>query len=240
MISGLMNTLPGVERTELVGLLGREWSEILFRTDLDPKKVLKAEFATLEPILETAVREQRDILDLLTRRELAVRSRPALLLDAELLDRIDAKYNLHSIWQIKAQPSGETGKLIAMRYMLIGQGRLIIGYPKGAVVEVGDPGETGEYRYEPVTLATIRHEPTTRGLYSLKTLRQGQGGFGDFIGPMGSAIRAYEVRGERIRVTYQLFVEQEMDVARKPIVNRQSPHLNRGTHARSQSGTGGS
>lgn len=239
LVTHSIRDLPKIERTALLQRLGPEWSDVLMKNGLDPDTVIEPDYPLIDAILELAVKEHRDILDLLTRPELAAPGSPAFLLDAGLLKKIDAKYNLHSIWQIRAQPQGRPSAALHMRFMLIGQGLLIIGYPESAVVEVGETEDLAEYRYEPMTLATLVNSKGLQGLYQLKTLRSEHSEFGGFIGPMGSTIKAYQVMGDKIRVSYTFIVEQEMDVPRKPIEIR-ARFRSVSTHARGQPGAGGS
>ena len=224
----LLGSIPKMDHKGLEMTLGREWTEVLFRTELDPSAVLKADLKHITAVLDAAAREKADILDLLTQQELSLKPGSAILLDAKLLQEIDARYNLHSVWQINAQTMEPPGHALPMRFMIVGQGILVIGYPHAAKVEVIDDGPAIEYHYEPITIARIINESGRRGLFSVKTLSGRNDDFSGFQGPMGAKIKGYEINGDRIRVTYQLVIDQETDVPRKPIELRR--HENAAAH----------
>lgn len=102
--------------------------------------------------------------------------------------------------------------------MLVGQGRLIVGYPFSSPVEIFDEGKTMEYRYEPLITAKIVHSVASRGLFEVETLTSPSDSFQPFQGPMGASIKSYAVHGDKILVTYSLVVEQETQAPKKSIV----------------------
>lgn len=217
---GFAKSQPVIDRGALESVLGKEWTEVVFKTGLEPNRVHKADFDHIDPVLERAVGSKMGILELFTTGELADTKAPALLLDQRLLERIDAKYDLFSVWMLSAKPKGTKAGALNMRYMIVGQGILIVGYPHAAPVEIIDDGKSMEYQYEPVISAKIVNTPGTRGLFSVRTLASPKDDFGDFKGPMGVSIRAYEVKGNTIRVEYHLVVDQETLAPKKPIIIR--------------------
>jgi len=214
---GFANSQPVMNREGLDWVLGKDWTEVVFRAGLDPNRVHKADFDHIDPVLERAAGSKLGILDLFTTGELANTKSPALLLDQHLLEQIDAKYDLFSVWMLSAQPKGAKSGAMRMRYMIVGQGILILGYPHAAPIEIIDEGKSMEYEYEPLISAKIVNAPGTRGLFSVKTLASPNEEFGDFKGPMGASIRAYEVKGNSIRVAYHLVVDHETLATKKPI-----------------------
>lgn len=213
-------SLPLMDRGSLESVLGKEWTEVVFKTGLEPARIHKADFDHIDPVLEHAVGSKMGILELFTTGELADAKAPALLLDQNLLERIDAKYDLFSVWMLSVKPTGAKAGTLKMRYMIVGQGILIVGYPHAAPVEIIDDGKSLEYQYEPVISAKIVNTPGTRGLFGVKTLASPKEEFGDFKGPMGVSIRAYEIKGSTIRVEYHLVVDQETLAPKKPIIIR--------------------
>ena len=218
--SGLAESLPHADPRLLEQTLGREWTNVIYRSGLEPQRVFKADFSQIDPVMERAVASKLGILELFTDIELANASSPALLLDASVLQRIDSKYDLSSVWMLSATPKGGPPNTLKMRYMIVGQGVLIMGYPHGSIVEIFDDGKVLEYQYESVISARIIHNNKNRGLYGVRTLASPSEEFSDFRGPMGVSIKAYEVKGSRVRVEYHLVVDQETEVAKKPIIIR--------------------
>jgi hypothetical protein len=218
--SAFTESLPRADVKRVEQTLGREWANVIYRSGLEPNRVHKADFAHIDAVLERSVQAKLGILELFTSIELADPKAPALLLDEDLLQRIDAKYDLSSVWMLSAKPKGGKAGALKMRYMIVGQGILVMGYPHPATVEILDDGKFFEYEYESVISAKIVNNAKTRGLFSVRTLASPNEEFNDFKGPMGVSIRGYEVKGSRIRVEYHLVVDQETEVAKKPIIIR--------------------
>ena len=218
--STFTESLPRADSKQVEQTLGREWTHVIYRSGLEPNRVHKADWTHINAVLERSVKAKLGILELFTSIELADPKAPALLLDEDLLQQIDAKYDLSSVWMLTAKTKGSAAGKLKMRYMIVGQGILIMGYPHPATVEILDDGKFFEYEYESVISAKIVHTSKTRGLFGVRTLAAPHEEFSDFKGPMGVSIRGYEVKGSRIRVEYHLVVDQETEVAKKPIIIR--------------------
>jgi|APCry1669193181_1035450.scaffolds.fasta_scaffold00933_13 hypothetical protein len=218
-------SLPRADANQVEQTLGREWTHVIYRSGLEPNRVHKADWAHIDAVLERSVKAKLGILELFTSIELADPKAPALLLDEDLLQQIDAKYDLSSVWMLSTKTKGGSAGTLKMRYMLVGQGILIMGYPHSATVDILDDGKFLEYQYESLISAKIVNTPTTRGLFGVRTLASPHEEFNDFKGPMGVSIRAYEVKGSRIRVEFHLVVDQDTEVAKRPIIIRTSQAL---------------
>jgi hypothetical protein len=218
-------SLPEANRALIEKTLGPEWTEVVIKTGLDPLHVRTPDFQQIDAVLERAVREKYGILELFTDAELANTQAPALLLQGAVLDRIDAKYDLSSVWMLSTQPKGGAHEVLRMKYMIVGQGILVVGYPHSAPVEILDEGKALEYQYEPVINAKIVNTPGTRGLFSVRTLSSPTEGYSDFKGPMGVSIRSYQVKGSKIKVDYHLVIDQDTEANKKPIVIRSGKAL---------------
>ena len=197
--------------------LGRDWTQVITRCGLDPRRIQKADWPHIDAVLQHSVQANLGILELFTSSELADPREPALILDEALLQQIDAKYDLSSVWMLTAKTQGSIPGKMNMRFMMVGQGVLILGYPHPAIVEIQDDGKDFLYEYESVISAKIVHTAKTRGLFGIRTLPSPHEEFNDFKGPMGVSIRSYEVKGDQIRVEYHLVVDQVTEVAKKPI-----------------------
>lgn len=214
--------LPLVDASELSKNLGKQWTDVIFKTGVETTQILKADFASIDPVLERAAHEKLGILDLFTGKDLANPKARALFLDEKVLAKIDAKYNLFSVFMLSTNPKDKPKETLRMRYMIVGSGLLIVGYPHAAPVEIIDDGKLLEYQYEPIIQADIIHNAQTRGLFSVRTLPSPSPEFRDFKGPMGVSIRSYEINGNMIRVGYKLVLDQETQVPKKPIELRAS------------------
>lgn len=218
--NGFTNTLPHADRQGVEQTLGHEWSDVIFKIGFEPNRIKKADFAHIDAVLERAVKAKLSVLDLFTMGELSDSRSFALLLDAEVLQHIDSKYDLSSVWMLSAKTKENPARILKMRYLIVGQGTLLMGYPHPATVEILDEGQQMEYRYESLILAKIINNDQNRGLFSVRSLTSPADNFGDFKGPMGVSIQGYEVQGSNIRVTYHLVVDQETTVTKKPIIIR--------------------
>ena len=88
---GFAKSQPLVDQKKLESFLGREWTEVIFKTGLEPSRIFKPDFQHIDPILERAVEAKMGILELFTQGELADARAPAILLDESLLERINSK-----------------------------------------------------------------------------------------------------------------------------------------------------
>jgi hypothetical protein len=209
--------LPAASEASLRKIVGNYWETVRSRTNLDLGRIRVARFEDIDPVLERASRSGLGTLDLFTQKELADPAAPALLLDGPTLRRIAEKYDLGSMWMISARTLLPDRRPMAMSYMIVGQGKLIIGYPYESRVEVLDEGTPREYLYEPYTEANIVNGPGRQGLFDIKVLKSPFGEFRSFEGPMGASITAFRVDGSRIVVDYTLGFDQEARTGRTPI-----------------------
>ena len=210
-------SLPHADPIKMEQSLGRDWRQVISRCGLEPSRIQKADWPHIDAVLQHSVQAKLGILELFTSPELADPKAPALILDEALLQQIDAKYDLSSVWMLTAKTQGSIPGKMNMRFMMVGQGVLILGYPHTAIVEIQDDGKDFLYEYESVISAKIVHTAKTRGLFGIRTLPSPHEEFNDFKGPMGVSIRSYEVKGDQIRVEYHLVVDQVTEVAKKPI-----------------------
>jgi len=188
------------------------------RTDLDLSRVRVATFRDIDPILRRATQHGWGTLDLFTQKELADKTAVALLLDERTLRQIDEKYDLNGAWLISARTLLTDHRPISMDYLIVGQGKLIIGYPYESAVEVIEEGKPLDYRYEPFIEASIVNDQARRGLFDLKALNSPTGEFLSFEGPMGASVKSFQLEDRSILVNYTLGIDQESQAAKTPIV----------------------
>lgn len=218
--------LRTASETDLKGATKNYWNVIRQRAGLDATRIRVVTFKDIDPVLTSAIQSGLGSLDLFTQKELAEPSTPALLLDQATLRQIDAKFDLSSVWLISARTSSPDHRPMPMDYLIVGQGKLIIGYPQEALVVVPEDGKPLEYRYEPFIEADIRNAGTQRGLFSVRALNNPDlsTAFLPFKGPMGAEIESFQVAGNSVRVQYRLGIEQQTDSDRTPIALKRA-HL---------------
>ena len=166
-------------------------------------RVRLATFESIQRILANAVREKIGPLELFSDKEFAAESGCILLFDKSTLQSIDRVFDLHPLWRIRASLKRREGHM-EMDYMLLGGGKLILGYPGSAEVSVPDYKirvygiESDVYEYEPLIAAEIVNTRESRGLVRLRTIKEPDGGYQPFTGPFGSQVHSMEWRDGRI------------------------------------------
>lgn len=211
---------PVVSRDALQLALGGHFDAVVQREGVDPARVHRVDPAGLAPVLQRAAALGVGPLDLFSDPQFAADGPCVLFLDETTLAAVDRQFDIHGLWMVRATVAGEPDAPLAMRYMLLGRGRLIVGYPRHATVQVADyPIFTGRYDYQPYMALDIVATPERRAHVGLRTLHEPSGVFQPFVGPLGAAIREFELGGDGILVRYRVLggVEREMQVRHPPI-----------------------
>lgn len=196
------------------------WTVLQHRTGLQLERIRVATFTDIDSLLARAIQGGLGTLELFSQKELADPSAPALLLEGSTLRRIDAKYDLSGAWMISARTQAPDHRPMNMDYMIVGQGKLIIGYPYESSVEVIEEGRPMEYRYEPYIEADIVNSGSRHGLFEIKTLNDPAADFLTFQGPMGATIKSFQLEGNAVLVNYSLGFDQQAHSDKTPIVLR--------------------
>ena len=218
---GFCDQLPQVSEATLSKELGDYFAKLRTEESLTLSAVRQVSDTDMTRLLSSAARSGWGILEMFTQKELANTRGCALWLDQATLAQIDRKFDLRAVWQIEARLSGHDTEFMNMRYMVVGQGRLIIGYPRAAEIEINDGDAiSGRYNYAPYLSARIEHSASSRGLFEIRTLNAPGDGFESFIGPYGVAVNSMQLVGQRILVRYTFGFEQERLTKNLPIVPR--------------------
>lgn len=170
---------------------------------MDLSKIKLPTFEALSSILSKAIQLNWSALELFTDRRFT-RGNPCIIfLDSRMLQQVDAKYDLHPLWMINPPIGSNDKQKLAMEYLLLGDGKLIVGYPRGATVKVRDYDiATGRYAYQPYTSMDIIHDRNARGLFHIHVRERPTEEPSPFMGPLLSKISAMEVVGGDILVHY--------------------------------------
>ena len=218
---GFCDRLPALPESVMTKELGGYFPTLRAEESLTLSAIRQVDEAGMSKLLLSAARSGWGMLETFTQKELSDAHGCALWLDQATLAQINRKFNLHALWQIVARLSGNSTETISMRYMIVGQGRLIIGYPRAAEIEINDGDAiSGRYNYAPYISARIEHADTSRGLFGIRTLTVAGKGFEPFIGPYGVAVTALKLEGQHILVKYTLGFEQERLTKNLPITPR--------------------
>ncbi|WP_240342500.1 hypothetical protein [Methylococcus sp. EFPC2] len=166
--------------------------------------------AELDALLARASQSRLSVLEIFSQAAFAAPDGCALFMDKQTLAEANKRYDLHGVWQLAATLAEDPTQTMAMDYMIVGLGRLVVGYPKAATVAISD-GEavTGNYDYAPYFSARIVNSTTDRGVVGIRALTEPGGDFSPFVGPYGAEIRDLMLKDGAILVKFTLGLEQE-------------------------------
>lgn len=219
--AGLCQQLEPVSPTALKSHLGDYLAVLKERESVSTAGIRAARLADMEPLLARAAAMNWGVLEVFTQKEFAGADGCALFMDQRTLAELHKKFDLHGVWQITARLAEDQQQTLPMRYMIVGQGHLIIGYPREATVEISDGDAVkGKYNYTPFLSAQIENSASARGLFKIRTLRSPAAEYESFIGPYDVQIKALQLLGGDILVKYSWGFEQEKRTRNVPIAMR--------------------
>jgi hypothetical protein len=196
--------LPLVGEPTLKAALGDYFTTFTAQAGLNVSKLRELDYPHMASVLDRAITKQWSVLDLIADQTLLQSSPCAFFLDQATLQQVDAHYDLHSLWMLNA-PVG-SDQVLAMSYLMFGDGKLVLGYPRTATVMVQDyKFFTGNYDYPPYLTADIMHNNAARGLLNIRVRQQPLEKAGNFIGPFNSKIEAVLLYNDNVEVSYLLF-----------------------------------
>lgn len=214
---------PVADTAALQGALGGAFEVVVRREGIDPAAIRKVEPVRLMPVLQRVVEQRMGPLELLSDGQFATDGPCVLFLDEAALAEVDREFDLHGLWMVRAPIVGEGETHLAMHYMLLGRGRLVVGYPRRATVRVRDYALfTGRYDYAPYMAMDVVSTPARRAMVGLRTLATPSADFQPFTGPLGAAIGELELVGGKIIVRYRVLggIAQQLEVPHPPITRR--------------------
>jgi len=181
-----------------------------------------ASFDAVECILERAIERSLTSAQLFSDSLFTRGGGLALFVDHDVLAAIDREIDLHSVFLIDARD--HHGTPLPMSFFLIGQGVLLIHYPRAgsfdhpdAAFRVSVPlfGSSRTYEVEPLIRMNIVRGAVP-GFDHVATLHDPAGPPEDFVGPWNAGIRAISVRGTKLDVHAHLLFDrtQTLDVPR--------------------------
>jgi hypothetical protein len=192
--------------TQALKTVFKEFLPVIEQEGIDLRQVKIVTAKDIIPLLSQATHLGWGPLELFSDVELTATKSCALLLDQQTLLEVNKKFDIHGLWMISAPIEGEEN--VSMEFLLLGQGKLIVGYPKQATVKVKDYDLwTGKYTYEPIMSMDIINKGNSRGLVNIKTLNIPDGKWLPFKGPFDAYIHSLEVEDGFIRVKYSKMKE---------------------------------
>lgn len=166
-IDYFLQSLKKASKNECVQIFGK-YSTIVAR-DVDFKRLYFVSYEQVEDLLDQAVNESIDSLTLFTLPPLQNQKSFAIVFTEEILEQIHKNFNFHALFNISV-PSVEDGLAVKMKFLVIGQGRLIVGYNRNAKIKHSDYDfVTGKYDYREIfTMDAGKDSRGNPGLFNIK------------------------------------------------------------------------
>lgn len=191
--------------------------------ELDMENLYVTTYQELKNLLDSAANESIDVLTLFTLPVLQEKKNKAIVLDRDMLSRLNIHYNLHGIFLIST-PSAEDDSAVQMSFLITGQGKLIVGYDRNTIIWHPEYSfATGKYKYQELFLMDAKTDDKGNyGLFNIKGLSNPSDGFQQMRGPLNSKIRSLSLlpdfgNEKKILVYYEFIGTGKKIVARIPI-----------------------
>jgi len=194
--------------------------------ELDFQKLYLTSYYEVEDLLETAVAESIDSLTLFTLPPLQEQQGAAIIFNQELLRQVNKNFNFHGLFNILV-PSAEDGSAVKMKFLVIGQGKFIVGYDRNAKIKHSDYGfATGKYDYRELFIMDANTDSKGNpGLVNIKAFSKPDGKIEWMKGPLNVDIHSMiltPTAGGRhqILIQYDFFGIQQKFIDPIPIEKR--------------------
>ena len=191
--------------------------------ELDMGRLYSCSYKELQALLDSAADKSIDALMLFTLPMLQKKDSRALVLDKEMLSRLDRRYNLHALFLISAN-SADDGSKVRMKFLVTGQGKFIVGYDRNRTIQHPEYTiATGKYEYRELFVMDAKTDGEGNwGLVDIRGLSSPAGKFGPMKGPLNADIRSLSFTSEsghekKILVVYDLLGTRKEIVDRMPI-----------------------
>jgi len=208
-IDFFLRHLKKVPKDKFVRIFGK-YNTIISR-ELDFDKLFFISYEEVENLLDKAANESIDSLTLFTLPPLQDQRSFAIVFNEELLEEVHRNYNFHALFNISAK-SLEDGSEVKMKFLVIGQRKLIVGYNRNAKIKHPDYDfATGKYDYnELFTMDTRKDSNGALGLYNIKGLSHPKEKPQWMKGPLNVDIQSliitsYPKSQKKILIQYELF-----------------------------------
>ena len=165
----------------------------------------------VKKILDQAAKESIDSLTLFTHPLLQDPEDIAIVLDSGLLQQINKNFNFHGLFNIST-PSIDDGSAVTMQFLVIGQGKFIVGYNRNAKIKHPDYDfVTGHYDYNELFIMEAKKDlQGNSGLFDIKGVSNPDGKPKWMKGPLNVDIHSFIITsdngdGRQIHIQYDLF-----------------------------------
>jgi hypothetical protein len=208
-IDHLLSGLISATRDECGRIFGKYSTIISQEVDFD--RLYFVPYEEVDDLLDQAVNESIDSLTLFTLPRLQNQKSFAIVFNQDLLEQVRRNYNFHALFNISAQ-SVEDGSIVKMKFLVIGQGKLIVGYNSNAKIKHQDYDfATGRYDYrELFTMDAGQDADGNACLFNIKGLSSPNGQPQWMKGPLNVDIQSLTMSSdqkgrEKILIQYDLW-----------------------------------
>jgi hypothetical protein len=208
-IDHLLSGLISATRDECGRIFGKYSTIITQEVDFD--RLYFVPYEEVDDLLDQAVNESIDSLTLFTLPRLQNQKSFAIVFNQDLLEQVRRNYNFHALFNISAQ-SVEDGSIVKMKFLVIGQGKLIVGYNSNAKIKHQDYDfATGRYDYrELFTMDAGQDADGNACLFNIKGLSSPNGQPQWMKGPLNVDIQSLTMSSdqkgrEKILIQYDLW-----------------------------------
>ncbi|MFC1845251.1 hypothetical protein ACFLZ5_10770 [Thermodesulfobacteriota bacterium] len=191
--------------------------------EVDMERLYFTTYQGLIDLLDLAVKESIDVLTLFTLPVLQEKANKAIVLDKDILIQLNKHYNLHGLFLISKHSADDDSK-VQMNFLVTGQGKLIIGYDRNAVIKHPDYFfATGRYDYQKLFVMDAKTDDNGNyGIFNIKGLVSPTGNYNWMKGPLNVNIRSLSLvpgseNRKNILVQYDLLGSRNKTVGRIPI-----------------------
>jgi len=166
-LNHFVNVIIKAPKDECLNIFGRYGS--LIAEELNFDRLYFAPHDEVKNLLDQASRESIDSLTLFTHPLLQDPEGFAIVFNAGLLQQISKDFDFHGLFNISA-PSIDDGSAVKMQFLVVGQGKFIVGYNRNAKIKHPDYGfVTGHYDYNELFIMEAKKDlQGNSGLFDIK------------------------------------------------------------------------
>lgn len=214
-IDQFLNSLIKVTKDECARIFGKYNEAILF--ELEVTKLYVVSFEAVKELLDQAVKDSVDSLTLFTLPLLQNPKGVAIVFDKELLEQVNKRFDFHGLFNISAA-SVEDNSVVEMTFLIVGQGKFIVGYSRNAKIKHPDYDfATGKYDYRELFVMDAGQDSAgNSGLFNIKGRSSPNGQPQWMKGPLNVDIHSTILTSgpngrKQILIQYDLFgIQQKM------------------------------
>jgi hypothetical protein len=208
-LNHFLTVIKKASKDECLKTFGR-YGKLLAK-ELNFDRLYFVSYDEVKKLLDQAARESIDSLTLFTHPILQDPEGFAIIFNAGLLQQINKNFNFHGLFNISV-PSIDDGAALKMQFLVIGQGKFIVGYNRNAKIKHPDYDfVTGHYDYNELFIMEAKKDSHgNSGLFDIKGVSNPNEKPKWMKGPLNVDIHSMIItsdNGDRrqIRIQYDLF-----------------------------------